>query len=72
MKTEPIEYGTLTYDDSQEAKERIFELCLKAFKKLGHFNGESLCQSDNTYIEAPDILTRIAEKGFRFKTKYTE
>lgn len=62
----------VTYDASPEAKERVFQIALKAFKKLEHYHGESICQSDNTYVEAPGILTDIAEKGFKFKTKWKE
>lgn len=65
MKEENDEY-TLEYDDSQEAKERVFNILLKWFKKVDHFSGDSLGQSDDTYIEAPELLAEIAEEGFKF------
>jgi hypothetical protein len=70
MKTEKLKFSTLAYDDSQEAKDRVFEIMLKAFMKLGHFTGESLGQSDSTYEEAPDILAECAEDGFKFDQKW--
>lgn len=72
MKTHQLEYSTLHYDDSPEAKERVFQIMLAAFLKLGHFNGESLGQSDKTYEIAPEILTECAEDGFKFRNQYED
>ena len=72
MNVEQHEYFTLTYDDSQEAKDRLFAIMLKWFKKLNHYCGDSLNQSDSTYVEAPNILTEAAEEAFRFEKKYND
>lgn len=72
MKTETHEDFTLFYDDSPEAKERVFQIALKWFKKLDHFNGESLQQCDNTHVEAPQMLTELAEEGFCFVKDWNE
>lgn len=63
---------TVTYDDSQEAKDRIFQIALDWFNKVKMYSGESLGQSDDTYIEAPDILAELAEEGFRFEQKWND
>lgn len=72
MKTEKLDEITLTYDDSPEAKERIFQMALAWFKEQGHFNGESLQQCDSTFVEGPTLLTNIAEKGFKFDYEWHE
>lgn len=63
---------TITFDDSPEAKDRIFNMMLDFFKKVDMFNGESLGQSDEICIEAPNILSEVAENGFRFEVEYKE
>lgn len=70
MKTEDLPDYTLTFDDSPEAKDRVYEIMLKWFKKLRHYSGESLGQSDETYVLAPDILAEVAEEGFKFDQKW--
>lgn len=72
MKTIKSEDYVVTLDDSQEAKDRVFETLLDWFVKVEMYSGESLGQSDTTYIEAPELLAKIAEKGFKFNVKWTE
>lgn len=62
----------VTFDDSQKAKDRVFEILRKWFGKEELFSAEALCQSDKTYVLAPDLLGEIAEKGFKFKQKWKE
>lgn len=72
MKTEDHKEYTLAYDDSPEAKERVWQLLLDWFKKNELYNGESLQQRDVTWEEAPVLLTEIAETGFRFDANWKE
>lgn len=73
MKTEDAQDYTLTYDDSPEAKERVYDIMLKHFRELRAFNGDSIGGgNDEVYITAPDILTECAEKGFQFNQKWKE
>ena len=72
MKTVEFTEYSLTYDDSQEAKERIFNLALEWFKKHEMYRGEVLGQSDTTYIEGPELLYDLAEKGFQFSEEWKE
>lgn len=72
MKTEEHEDCQLTYDDSPEAHKRIYDMMLKWFKEMGRFSGDSIHQSDECDIQAPYILTDVAEEGFRFETTYPE
>lgn len=66
MKKEFLEYD-LEFDDSPDAQKRIYDILLSWFIKTEMYSGESLSQNDNTYIEAPDLLAEIADKGFSFK-----
>lgn len=70
-KIETYDY-TVEFDDSKESKELIFNTLLEWFKKQEHFTGESLAQSDSTYTEAPDLLSKIAEHCFKFKVEWKD
>lgn len=73
MRTFKNEYEEdVLFDDSQEAKDRVYDIMLKFFKKVNMFSGESLSQSDETYIEAPEVLGEVAEEGFKFEVKYND
>jgi hypothetical protein len=72
MKTEHIDDLTIQYDDSPEAKERIYSLCLAFFKEHEVFRGESIQQSDGPIIDAPNFLSKLAEEGFKFETTWRE
>lgn len=71
MKEEHEDYS-LEYDDSPEAKERVYQIALKWFKEQEMFNGESLGQSDETYISGPSMMIELAEDGFKFQHTYHE
>ena len=76
MKTENIKSQwsehSITYDDSQEAKEKLFIAMLEFFKKHSAYNGESIQQCDGPQIAAPTVLSDVAEKIFQFKVEYKE
>lgn len=72
MRAIHAEDYTLTLDDSQEAKDRIYKIALDWFLRTQMYSGEALGQSDTTYIEAPELLADIAENGFQFKTEWKE
>jgi len=72
MQTITTTDRTITFDDSPEAKDRVFDLMLDFFKQVDMFSGECLGQSDETYIEAPNILSEVAEDGFKFKVEYSD
>jgi len=72
MKTEQLDDYTLTYDNSDVAKQKAFDLLLAFFREHETYNGESICQNDGPQIGAPDLLSDIAEKAFQFKTVWKE
>lgn len=69
--TETTDYK-LTFDDSPEAKERVYQTCLAWFNKVTNYSGESIQQSDDTYEDAPELLSDIAENGFKFVQEWKE
>lgn len=68
--TEENEDYTLEYEIGEVAMMRVYGICLQYFKKLGHFHGDSIHQSDDTYETAPEFLTELAEEGFKFNKTY--
>lgn len=58
----------VTVDDSPEAKEKVWEILLAYFKKYGAYCGETIGQSDDPQIYAPETLGEIAD--IIFKTRY--
>lgn len=62
----------VTFDDSQKAKDRVFEILRNWFGKEELFSAEAIGQSDKVYELAPDLLGEIAERGFKFKQKWKE
>ncbi len=73
MTTEDHKDYILTYDDSAEAKERVYQIMLAFFKKIEAFHPDSIGGgNDEVYIQAPDLMCKVATKGFKFKAKWKE
>lgn len=62
----------VTYSDTTETKELLFQKLLEFFKTTETFSGESVCQSDRAIIAAPELLSDIADEIFKFDIKYTD
>lgn len=72
MKTERIKDYQITYNDSQEAREKLYAACLEWFKDQGHYSGESIMQSDEPQIQAPVFLSDVADDIFQFDQVYDD
>lgn len=72
MKTEETKEYIVTWNDLQEAKDKVFELLLKSFKDNQFFHGEVLTQSDVAYSEGIEVLSDIIHEGFQFNTEYKD
>jgi len=66
MKIEK-DYFTVEFDDSQAAKEAVFNKILEFFIESESFCGESIMQSDYPLIYAPTLLSEIADDILKFK-----
>lgn len=62
----------VTYSDTPETKELLFNKMLEFFKTTETFSGESVCQSDRAIIAASELLGDIADEIFKFDIKYTD
>lgn len=71
MKTLKFNDYTVTFDEAKFRRQRVFDLLFQWYKDMV-FNAESIGQSDETYITAPDLLGEIAEEGFKFKVEWEE
>lgn len=71
MNTHEDEDRIIKYDDSPEAKERVYQIALKWCHQLG-YSGETFQQSDKAWEKGPCVLTELAEEGFKFEVKYKE
>lgn len=66
MITERMDGFTLTYNDSQEAKNRIFDEVVNWCKKYRSYSGESIMQRDDPQIFAPVLIARLADEILKF------
>lgn len=62
--------AVVSYNETQELKDQVFERILSFFKKVDHFTGESLQQSDDVHELAPDVLSDIADDIIKFEIIY--
>ncbi len=67
-------YGahTITFEDSIETKEEVFQCLLNWYTVHGCYDGESIWQNDAPQEKAPEVLTDIAEKLFKFQVVYDD
>jgi hypothetical protein len=59
--------GIVTFEDTPEARDRVWNIALDWFKTLERWSGESICQSDDGWAESPHLAGKLADKGFKFK-----
>lgn len=57
---------TITYTDSPEVRDAVFARVMKYFVDHGVFFGESIHQMDNPIIDAPNVMSDIADKIMKF------
>ena len=65
-------YGTVTLEDSPEARERVWNIALEWFKELDRWSAESIVQCDDGWIESPQLAAKLADEGFKFKETHEE
>jgi len=62
----------ITFNETEELKQAIYDRVLKFFVDMESFWGESIMQSDNPQIEAPIVMSDIADDLFKFDVEYIE
>ncbi len=60
------------YKDDNGTKEKIFDKLIEFYFEYEAFCGESICQSDAPQINAPELLSTIADDIIQFKTIWKE
>lgn len=60
----------VTFQVNQEVKDAVFARVLEFFEEQDQFSGEGLHQSDNCLIEAPSVMSDIADKILKFNVHY--
>ncbi len=70
MPTLQFDDYTVTYEDSQEIKDKVFERVMEYYRKHEQFIGEGIMQCDDPIIDAPNVLADIADDIIQFKVKY--
>lgn len=63
---------TITFEDTPEVRNAVFERVLAYYKKHGVFHGESIHQMDNPIIDAPSVLSDIADDIIKFDVTYKD
>lgn len=61
---------SVSYYDSQVARNMLYNKILKWFLDNEMFDGESIVQSDVINIDAPDFFAELANDIFKFKVNY--
>jgi hypothetical protein len=72
MVTLKTAYGEVSFRDDAEIKEKVFNEVLKFYIKHEAFVGEVIMQSDDCIIDAPEVLSDIADKIIMFTTNYDD
>jgi len=66
-KTIQTEDYKVTYEDTPEVRDAVFERVMKYFKEYECFAGEVIHQSDDPLIYAPNVMSDIADDIIKFK-----
>ena len=70
MKIIKTDNFILTYSDNQEIKNKVFDAIIDWCKKYVLFDSKSIMQADNAWIEAPILLSNIAENIIKFNIEW--
>ncbi len=62
----------VTFRVNAETKDAVFDRVMKFFEEQDQFSGEGIHQSDNCLIEAPSVLSDIADKILKFNVNHKE
>lgn len=55
------------FNDDEETRDAVFERVMQYFRDFECFEGESIHQSDDPQIYAPDVMSDIADKILQFR-----
>jgi hypothetical protein len=69
--TKILDYGdyTVSYEETDEIKQAVFDAVLAYYKKHEAFSAECILQMDDPIIDAPSALAAIADNIIKFDRK---
>jgi len=62
----------VTFNDDEATKQAIFDRVLAYYVKHENFSGEGIHQSDNSIIDAPCVMSEIADDILKFKVEWKD
>lgn len=62
----------ITFDETEALKELVYNRVLKFYMDTEAYCGESIMQLDNPQMEAPILLSDIADGLFKFNVEYID
>lgn len=62
----------VTYEDSKAVKDAVFKRVMAYFNGHRMYHGEGIHQMDNTIIDAPCVMSDIADDIIKFKVTYKD
>lgn len=63
---------TLSYQDSEKVRDAVYQAVLDWFVKHESFSGESIMQMDDPIIDAPVLLSNIADNIMDFEVDWKD
>lgn len=72
MATLETTEAIVTFNDDEATKQAVFDRVLEYFKKHEAFHGESIHQMDNPIIDAPSVMSDIADDILKFSVQYKD
>jgi len=72
MRTIKTNWGMVKFDDSIQTKCEVFDQLIKYFKQHDVWSGESIEQKDGAILDAPLVLSEIADDIIQFQMRYKE
>lgn len=62
----------VTYNETDELKDEVFQKLIDFFKKYNAFSGDSIMQNDDPLIYASELLSDICDDLICFKENWTD
>ncbi|MCK5601995.1 hypothetical protein KAR91_09005 [Candidatus Pacearchaeota archaeon] len=62
----------VSFNDSDEVRDAVFEKVLEYFEEYECFCGESIMQSDDPIIYAPHYMSQIADDIIKFNVEWED
>jgi hypothetical protein len=67
-----FEEHAVSYDDSQEVRNAVFERLMIYFNEMEAYSGECISQSDKCQENMVELLCNIADKIIKFNVKWED